>query len=151
MYENSFVFKRRLVCPIRSKIRARDGHWHRTTSSVTGPVSELANDLSVSVYALREVEPGKLRWVKRDGLSFADRILFLGLPTSFAVDAERFAISDGCAYFVVRGSPSDWFGIGTVKTCFLFKYCFRNDKSELIELLPDEWDSDACMWLTPRT
>jgi hypothetical protein len=44
----------------------------------------------VLVYALAEKEEGgkEVEWVKRDGWSFADRVMFLGRPAgSFAMDA----------------------------------------------------------------
>ena len=51
-------------------------------------------DVTVSVQALEEpllssslVPEEKMRWVRRDGCSLGDRVLFLGLRHSFAVDA----------------------------------------------------------------
>ncbi|KAF7033866.1 hypothetical protein CFC21_044939 [Triticum aestivum] len=44
----------------------------------------------VFVYTLEQEEstPEKMRWVRKDGRSLADRVLFLGSPNSFAVDAS---------------------------------------------------------------
>ncbi|WVZ90177.1 hypothetical protein U9M48_036504 [Paspalum notatum var. saurae] len=66
-------------------------------------VANFAAGLLVLVSALAEEEDGKLMWVKRDGHSLEDRVLFLGWPCSFAVDATRFGMSGaGCAYFITK-------------------------------------------------
>ncbi|KAL6660752.1 hypothetical protein ACP70R_001787 [Stipagrostis hirtigluma subsp. patula] len=99
--------------------------------------------MSVSVYGLQEVEGGSvLRWVRRDRRSLADRILFLGRPSSFAVDAARFGMSGGgCAYFVHRRRMRRR----------VYKYSFRHKRSQLVEKLPADWDDEeACMWVTPK-
>uniref|UniRef100_M8AX68 Uncharacterized protein n=1 Tax=Aegilops tauschii TaxID=37682 RepID=M8AX68_AEGTA len=54
-----------------------------------------ASALVVWVHALEEdtdADGGRrvMRWARRDGRSFADRIMFLGFPTSFAVEATKF-------------------------------------------------------------
>jgi hypothetical protein len=119
-------------------------HAHSTIAS-------FVDGLSVSVHALQEAEGGKTHWVKRDGRSLADRVMFLGRPSSFAVDAARFGeISGGCAYFVIKSElyGGIWSKLA-VKRCRVFKYSFLDDRSELIEQLPAEWDNDACVWLTP--
>jgi hypothetical protein len=119
-------------------------HAHSTIAS-------FVDGLSVSVHALQEAEGGKTHWVKRDGRSLADRVMFLGRPSSFAVDAARFGeISGGCAYFVIKSElyGGIWSKLA-VKRCRVFKYSFLDDRSELIEQLPAEWDNDACMWVTP--
>ncbi|CAL5090249.1 unnamed protein product [Urochloa decumbens] len=60
-----------------------------------GPGDDLAaGDLSVWVYAMEEAAGdgrSSVRWVNRDARGLlGDRVLFLGSPTSFAVDAARF-------------------------------------------------------------
>ncbi|KAI4983234.1 hypothetical protein ZWY2020_023726 [Hordeum vulgare] len=71
--------------------------------------SSMKRVVTVLVHALEE-ETGTdgrqmVRWARRDGLSFADRVMFLGFPSSFAVDAARFHGVDydvigGCVYFL---------------------------------------------------
>ncbi|CAD6257675.1 unnamed protein product [Miscanthus lutarioriparius] len=115
-------------------------------------IASFVDGLSVSVHALQEAEGGKTQWVKRDGPSLADRVMFLGSPSSFAVDAARFGeiSGGGCAYFVLKSElyGGIWSKLA-VKRCRVFKYSFLDHRSELIEQLPAEWDNDACMWLTP--
>jgi hypothetical protein len=114
-------------------------------------IASFVDGLSVSLHALQEAEGGKKQWVKRDGRSFTDRVMFLGRPSSFAVDAARFGvISGGCAYFVLKSRlyGAIWSKF-SIERCRVFMYSFQDDRSELIEQLPAEWDDDACMWLTP--
>ncbi|KAJ1274996.1 hypothetical protein BS78_05G102700 [Paspalum vaginatum] len=96
---------------------------------------------AVTVFALKEHkgEDGELGWVRRDGRSFADRVMFLGKPTSFAVDAARFGVTTGCAYFVHHGRQR-----------LLFKYSFCDSSVEVVEQLPDDFDSKATTWITPQ-
>ncbi|GJN28172.1 hypothetical protein PR202_gb16265 [Eleusine coracana subsp. coracana] len=87
-----------------------------------------------------------------DHKSFADRVLFLGRPNSFAMDAVVLGISgDGCAYFVDRRQVDggEW-SEPRNKRCRVFRYSFHEDKSELVEKLPAQWHDEACMWLTPQ-
>ncbi|CAM0902722.1 unnamed protein product [Alopecurus aequalis] len=59
--------------------------------------------LEVRVHALEEDVDGnigQMRWVERDGMSLADRVLFLGLPASFTMDATQLGTDGGCAYLV---------------------------------------------------
>ncbi|KAL6658551.1 hypothetical protein ACP70R_004137 [Stipagrostis hirtigluma subsp. patula] len=97
----------------------------------------MASTLSVSVYALKEEEGGEPQWVERDGRSLSHQVLFLGRPSSFSVDAARLGMDGGCAYFILN-----W--------CGLFRYSFLDDQSEFVKRLPQEWNDDACMWLTPQ-
>ena len=100
---------------------------------------------------LQQAEGGETQWVKRDGRSLADRVMFLGRPSSFAVDAARFGVSSGgCAYFVMKSElyGGIWSKMA-IKQCRVFKYSFQDDRSEFVEQLPAEWDDDACMWVTP--
>jgi hypothetical protein len=50
----------------------------------------------VSVHALEEEMVEEMRWVRKDVHSLADRVLFLGWPHSFALDA--FGCHGGYAY-----------------------------------------------------
>ncbi|KAG2556483.1 hypothetical protein PVAP13_8NG151400 [Panicum virgatum] len=66
----------------------------------------------------------QLPWVKRDGKSLADHILFLGRPSSFAMDAVQPGMSGGSG--------------------------FHDDTSEFVEQLPAKWNCEAAMWFTPQ-
>ncbi|GJN28198.1 hypothetical protein PR202_gb16295 [Eleusine coracana subsp. coracana] len=88
-------------------------------------------------------------WVRKDGRSFANRILFLGQPSSFAVDAATLGKSGGEAYFVIKKRICG-LSATAIERCFLFKYSFRDDKSEFIEQLPERWNDEDCFWLTPQ-
>ncbi|CAL4981660.1 unnamed protein product [Urochloa decumbens] len=105
-------------------------------------VTGLAKALSVSVYVLRDEARGiSPHWVRRDGRSFlADRVLFLGRPSSFALEAARLGKNHGgCAYF-----------IHTRDRCLLLKYSFHDGRSELVEEQPAEWTCKAATWITPQ-
>jgi hypothetical protein len=121
-----------------------------------GTINDLASSPSVSVYALAEKEEGgeEVEWVKRDGWSMADRVMFLGRPAgSFAVDAARFGMSDGrgCAYFVDRGEVyGGLWSKSLVTRSRVFKYSFLEDTTELLEQLPEEWTDVGCTWITPQ-
>lgn len=115
--------------------------------------SRMALGLVMSVYTM-QVREGATRdetdWVKKDGQAFANRILFLGQPTSFAVDAARLGMSGGSAYFVIKKRI---YGLSkkAIERSFLFRYSFQDDKSEFVEQLPDDeqWNDQDCFWLTP--
>ncbi|KAJ1257025.1 hypothetical protein BS78_K233200 [Paspalum vaginatum] len=69
-----------------------------------------------------------------------DCVMFLGRPSSFAVDAARFGMNGTCcAYFVVKNKLYDgiW-GKSVLERCRVFKY------------LPTEWGHEECMWLTQQ-
>ncbi|XBI50389.1 hypothetical protein VPH35_113800 [Triticum aestivum] len=97
-----------------------------------------------------------VRWARRDGLSFADRVMFLGFPSSFAVDAARFCdrednIIAGCVYFFLRWSREH--GSSMSSPLGVFRYNLINDKTKFMEYLPHKWSShknDAGMWLVPQ-
>ncbi|CAM0885522.1 unnamed protein product [Alopecurus aequalis] len=96
--------------------------------------SRLIQTLAVVVHAL-------------DGRSLADRVLFLGSPNSFAVDASLLDGNGGFAYFVChnnRGSMS------TPESFGVFRYNLIDDKTEFVERLPPEWDNQKCTWLIPQ-
>ncbi|KAM0839846.1 hypothetical protein ACQ4PT_060073 [Festuca glaucescens] len=108
-----------------------------------GPV----RSLSLSVHMLQEEPslPEKMRWVKKDYHSLADRVLFLGSPNSFAIDASQLGGHGGFAFFVYSNSnpfPSEQFGV--------FKYNLINRKIKFVERLPPGWGYDKCMWLIPH-
>ncbi|CAL4994250.1 unnamed protein product [Urochloa decumbens] len=112
------------------------------SSGYDADVTGLAEALSVSVYVLRDEARGiSPHWVRRDGRSFlADRALFLGRPSSFAMEAARLGKDHGgCAYF-----------IDTRGRCLLLKYSFHDGRSELVEEQPAEWTCKAAMWITPQ-
>ncbi|RCV43398.1 hypothetical protein SETIT_9G291300v2 [Setaria italica] len=107
-------------------------------------VGRFIGGLLVSVYALQQ----DVRWVKRDDPSLVDRTMFLGHPTSFAVDAARFGASGGgCAYLVIKSKlyGRTW-SKSALERCRVFRYNFNNSKAELVEQLPVEWSDEACMW-----
>ncbi|TVU16782.1 hypothetical protein EJB05_36937, partial [Eragrostis curvula] len=113
---------------------------------------DLASTLSVLVFALREADNGGVpQWVKRNGRSLADRVLFLGPVSSFAVDAASIGMSSGCAYFVQRiGSFCVSDGIGRKKYHPEQSRVFNNAKSEFVEELPLRWNREPFMWVSPR-
>ncbi|KAF7074300.1 hypothetical protein CFC21_079198 [Triticum aestivum] len=119
-----------------------------------------ASALVVWVHALEEdtdADGGRrvMRWARRDGRSFSDRVMFLGFPTSFAVEATKFPgeedyLSGGCVYLLqhrrldLHGSSSRG----------VFRYNLLDDKAKFIEQLPPEWSgqkkADACLWFMPQ-
>lgn len=118
-----------------------------------GDVDSLASAFSVSMYALQEEEGAEPRWVKMDSRSLNDRVLFLGCPSSFAVDAALLGMNGGSAYFVDRRLLYGrvWSKLAQDQ-CRMFRYSFRDDISELVDDLFDGWGSGAYVWitLTPR-
>ncbi|TVU26376.1 hypothetical protein EJB05_28919, partial [Eragrostis curvula] len=131
---------------------AQDFNYRRVGGYGVGDIEDLARALSVSVFVLHETDGGKPHWVKRDGWSLSDRVVFLGRPSSFAMDAARFGMSGrGCAYFLDRREV--YGGIcskSPVLRCRVFKYNFIDCTCELVEQLPEEWADKRCTWLTPR-
>ncbi|KAM0910195.1 hypothetical protein ACQ4PT_014339 [Festuca glaucescens] len=63
--------------------------------------------LSLSVHALEQDDSATektMRWVRKTGRSMAGRVLFLGCPNSFVVDASRLRGEDrACAYLAYSG------------------------------------------------
>ncbi|CAL4935417.1 unnamed protein product [Urochloa decumbens] len=119
----------------------------------------LAGAMSVSVYAL---EPGadgggggnNPRWVERDARSLGDRVLFLGCPTSFAVDAARLGGEGGCAYFVLSSRKP---GVARRKDVpearRVYRYSFEDGGATVVEELSTGtgWeDVEFMTWLAPR-
>ena len=92
----------------------------------------------VTVEVLEETkEGGEMGWVTRDGRNLGDRVLFLGSPASFAVDAVQLGVPGGCAYFVCRTG--------------VFRYNFVNDEAQLMEQLRPGWGANRSFtWLRPQ-
>uniref|UniRef100_A0ACD5XAC0 Uncharacterized protein n=1 Tax=Avena sativa TaxID=4498 RepID=A0ACD5XAC0_AVESA len=110
----------------------------------------LVESLRVFVLTLQEVTttegPEKLMWVRKDGRSLADRVLFLGWPNSFAMEASHELGDDGgCAYFVYEDSAAIRRGQAAV-----FRYNFVDEEAELVEWLPEGWHDENCTWLVPQ-
>jgi hypothetical protein len=108
----------------------------------------IASALRISVLALQEANsegPEKLRWVRKDCRSLADRVLFLGWPNSFAMDAlpaPRLGDDGGCAYFVYKdnyddGLPGEQSGV--------FRYNLIDETTEFVEWLPQDWENEPSL------
>uniref|UniRef100_A0A0D9XGW4 Uncharacterized protein n=1 Tax=Leersia perrieri TaxID=77586 RepID=A0A0D9XGW4_9ORYZ len=119
-----------------------EGRWWCFTNAIVRDVDGDAL-LSVSVYALDLQGGGE--FVRCDDRSMADRVLFLGKPTSLAVDAADLGIAGGCAYFVHRWTRTS--------PCHVVRYSFEDGRSEVVEQLPNPkagfWKDDNFIWLTP--
>ncbi|KAI5001661.1 hypothetical protein ZWY2020_026311 [Hordeum vulgare] len=140
-YEYSYVLESRgelLWVSVHIKIDYLD-------KSSTG-VCDLVQALSMSIHALEEVTKGpeKLRWVRKVGRSLADRVLFLGWPNSFAVDASRLGVKGGFAYFLFYDNHR------LNKRRGVFRYDLVDNTTELIEWLPQGWHNEMCAWLVPQ-
>ncbi|VAH86400.1 unnamed protein product [Triticum turgidum subsp. durum] len=112
-------------------------------------IDDLVDALSMSIHTLEKVtkEPEKLLWMRKDGRSLEDCVLFLGWPNSFAVDASRMGMSGGFAYFLYYDDqggrlPHERHGV--------FRYNLIDNTTEFVEWLPHGLDSDMCMWLLPQ-
>jgi hypothetical protein len=111
-------------------------------------VRGLAGELSVSVHALEDEAPNP-RWVGKKGTSLADRVLFLGWPNCFAMDASRLGVTGGRVYFMYDDDtgvcPShERFGV--------FMYDLINNTTEFVEWLPEAegWYDEISAWLIPQ-
>jgi hypothetical protein len=100
--------------------------------------ADLPSALSVRVHALERGAGGNMRWAVRDGWSLADRVLFLGSPASFTVDAHKLGMRGGRAYFV--------FG-----NC-VYRYSLVVGENELVRQLPLEWGTggEGRVWISWR-
>jgi hypothetical protein len=94
--------------------------------------------LFMTVHALEETgASGQTCWAARDGQSLGDRVLLLGSPASFAVDAAELGVPGGYAYFV--------YGPG------LFRYNLVSGEAKLVERLRLGWGANqSFMWLRPQ-
>ncbi|CAN6303910.1 unnamed protein product [Urochloa humidicola] len=123
----------------------------------------LAGAMSVLVYALEPQVGGgggggnNPRWVWRDAWSLRDRVLFLGCPTSFAVDAARLGGAvggGGCAYFVLSSrKPGEARRKDVPDARRVYRYSFDDGGATVVEELPTGagWDDVELMtWLAPR-
>ncbi|XP_052166958.1 uncharacterized protein LOC127783851 [Oryza glaberrima] len=89
-------------------------------------------------------------WVRAadGGRLLGEHALFLGCPTSFAVDAARFGaggeVSGGCAYFVLWTMPLD--------VCHVYRYSFHDDVATPMAVLPFEWTFmiKRTLWFLPQ-
>ncbi|TVU10444.1 hypothetical protein EJB05_43973, partial [Eragrostis curvula] len=113
----------------------------------------LNTTLSASLYALDlgTDDGNRPRWVRRDGRSLADRVLFLGRPASFAVDAARFdgAIAGGCAYVVLGSNRFVWTALPEAYQ--VYKYSFLDGSATDVADLPERWDTGmSIMWFVPQ-
>ncbi|XP_073362802.1 uncharacterized protein [Aegilops tauschii subsp. strangulata] len=94
--------------------------------------------LSVTVHALKEVEGSSWkRWLRKDGRSLGDRLLFLGSPASFTMDAAQLGTSGGYVYFPFRRG--------------MFCYNLANGMAKRVKRPRSEWRvEDLCVWLQPQ-
>ncbi|KAM0839842.1 hypothetical protein ACQ4PT_060071 [Festuca glaucescens] len=102
-------------------------------------IFDLLQTLVLLVYGIQEV-PGsdKIQWVrKKDGKSLADRIIFLGWPYSFALDASQLGVDGGYAYFVHSGGDA-----GLYQWSAVFRYNLIHNKAEFVQWLTQGWRDD---------
>uniref|UniRef100_A0A0D9VEJ7 RRM domain-containing protein n=1 Tax=Leersia perrieri TaxID=77586 RepID=A0A0D9VEJ7_9ORYZ len=100
--------------------------------------------LSVSVHALDVDAAVDAVWERRDGQVLGDHVLFLGFPSSFAVEADRFGdeLQGGTAYFVMSSEPCG----GRVYRCSIDGV----GTATVVDTLPDGWNNHRCMWFMPQ-
>lgn len=94
--------------------------------------------LSVTVHALKEVDGSSgRRWLRKDARSLGDRLLFLGSPASFTMDAARLGTCGGYVYFPFRRG--------------MFCYNLANGMAKRVKRPRSEWHvDDPCVWLLPQ-
>jgi hypothetical protein len=76
--------------------------------------------------------------VKREGPSLNDRVLFLGSPNSFAMDASMFGGNGGSVYFAYCSSnplPYVFYGVFRYNLAEKYRY-YKDEKAQLVERLP---------------
>lgn len=96
--------------------------------------------------------PEKTQWMRKDGRSLADRVLFLGCPNTFAMDASLLSGHGGCAYFVYpngKAFPRNGYAV-PIEQYGVFRYNLIENKVKLIERLPRGWCEEKCTWLVPQ-
>ncbi|KAM3277747.1 hypothetical protein ACQJBY_045569 [Aegilops geniculata] len=119
-------------------------------------MSGLRPVFSMVVHALGEETTSpekKTRWVRKDGHSLTDRVLFLGWPNSFAMDASRLSgrVDGGCVYFVYREREEvGVFRYSLVDDKIKYWYYGRQNNLEIIERLPQGLGEGRCTWLLPQ-
>ena len=80
--------------------------------------------------------------MRKEGESLADRVLFLGWPNSFAVDAAQLGVAGGFAYFM--------FDVDEDKAQRnVFKYNLIKKRTELVNLAAKRMEGSMCTWLNP--
>ncbi|CAN6213978.1 unnamed protein product [Urochloa humidicola] len=123
---------------------------------VAGGGDLAAGDLSVWVYGMEAAGDGRrssVRWVNRGGRGLLrDRVLFLGWPTSFAVDAARLggAVGGGSAFFILNAG---WRNVGGTGRSCVYRHCFGDGSTTVVEELSAGagWDVDErMMWFIPQ-
>ncbi|XBI33269.1 hypothetical protein VPH35_056618 [Triticum aestivum] len=94
------------------------------------------------IHTLEQVDEEResLRWVRKDGKSLADRVLFLGWPNSFAVEASQLGVNGGLAYFVFCDDKDSY---PSPERHGLFRYNLKN-------MTAQGWDNEMCTWLNPQ-
>ncbi|VAH86402.1 unnamed protein product [Triticum turgidum subsp. durum] len=147
---NGYLYERSYVLGSRGELL-----WVSVHISMCYPdrgkngVNDLVDALSMSMHTLDEVtkEPKKLLWTRKDGRSLEDRVLFLGWPNSFALDASRLGMSGGFAYFLYYDYQG---GRPLHERHGVFRHNLIDNTTEFVEWLPQGWDSDMSMWVLPQ-
>ena len=85
--------------------------------------------------------------MQKKGTSLADRVLFLGWPNSFTVDASRLGVTGGYAYFMYYNENSR---CPRNERDGVFRYNLIDGTTELVEWLPRGWDDEMCAWVIPQ-
>lgn len=109
---------------------------------------DLLHVMSVSVHKLEQARTSKkMQWVSKDSRSLSDRVLFLGSPSCFAMDASLVGGGQGgCVYFIYHDS-----GASPRDQNAVFRYNLVAGKAEFVERLPPSWDDQTCTWFVPRS
>jgi hypothetical protein len=121
-------------------VHINDGYPNQYREGVRG----LVRALSVFVHSLEDAPGLAPRWVRKKGITLADRVLFLGWPNSFAVDASRLGRTGGFVYFIYDDDKG---------TCLphkrrgIYRYNLIKNRTKFVKWLPREWDNEMCTWL----
>lgn len=102
----------------------------------------LVRGVLMFIHTLEDVGGGRenLRWVRKDGKSLADCVLFMGWPNSFAVEASLLGVNGGLAYFVFSDDNGN---CPSPERHGLFRYNLKN-------MTAQGWNNDMRTWLTPQ-
>ncbi|KAF7040922.1 hypothetical protein CFC21_050783 [Triticum aestivum] len=102
----------------------------------------LVHGVLMFIHSLEQVDEEResLRWVRKEGKSLADRVLFLGWPNSFAVEASLLGVNGGLAYFVFSDDKDSY---PSPERHGLFRYNLKN-------MTAQGWDNEMCTWLNPQ-
>ncbi|KQJ91485.2 LOW QUALITY PROTEIN: hypothetical protein BRADI_4g38173v3 [Brachypodium distachyon] len=135
--EDSYLLESRGELIWASVLVERD--WRRRYDA-GGDTTLPASAMHVIVHALEgpDGRGRRMRWAARDGRSLlGDRVLFLGYPASFALDAAPRGVPGGCAYFVFESG--------------VYRYGFDDGEAKLVQRLRPGWGADGmCVWLQPQ-